>query len=214
VPFLQAYVRLCNIRAWLLGLWAACCAARLLLLAALWLAPAWHLKGRRHILAAVLLLDACACTLLRSTHCSWQLPDLQCRQSLAADVAAALSFMLWQLPVSAALPYCAANWAISSLLQQAFTAPALDAATTAAAAHTPWTQLVRLLAQLIVPVAVLYGLEKRSRKAFLAAQAREAAGGEGLQEQQQLAGQPGSPVHVAEHQEKGTCTAPDCSRFV
>jgi hypothetical protein len=118
----------------------------------------------------------------------------------------AVSFVLWLLPVSAALPYCAAYWAGSSLLHQAL----LQTPTAIAAAQSHWVnseQLVRLLVQLVTPVAVLYWLERRSRKAFVAAQAREAAGGQGQQEQQQLAGQPGSPVFAgSEHQEKGTCS--------
>ncbi|KAF6255790.1 hypothetical protein COO60DRAFT_179561 [Scenedesmus sp. NREL 46B-D3] len=91
-----------------------------------------------------------------------------------------------------ALPYCATYWAGSSLLHQALSPPGLASAS-AAAAYPPGAQLLRLLAQLVVPVAVLYWLEKRSRKAFVAAQAREAAGGQGLQEQQ-LAGLPSSPI--------------------
>jgi hypothetical protein len=208
VPFLKAYVRLCNIRAWLVGLLVACGAARLLLLAALWLAPTWYLRIRSRIVTAVLLLDACTCMLLRSTHCSLQLPGLRCRQSLLADIGMAPSFVMWHLPLATALPYCAAYWAGSSLLHNALSPPGLASASAVAAVASwsnfdpPWAQLVRLLAQLVAPVAVLYWLEKRSRKAFVAAQAREAAGGPGLQERQ-----PGSPVCSSEQHEKGGCNS-------
>jgi hypothetical protein len=202
VPFLQAYVRLCNIRAWLVGLFIACGAARLLLLAALWLAPAWYLKSRSRIVAAVLLLDACACTLLRSTHCSLQLPGLRCRQTLLADIGMAPSFVMWHLPLATALPYCAVYWAGSSLLHNALYPPGLASASATAGSNPLYAQLLRLLAQLVAPVAVLYWLERRSRKAFVAAHALEAAGGGGLQEQL-LTGQPGSLVCITEQHEKG-----------
>lgn len=108
----------------------------------------------------------------------------------------AASFVAWQLPAPAALAICAAHWAGSSVLQQALLHG------DAAGQQLQRVQLLRLLVQLIAPVAALYWLEKRSRKAFLADQAREAAGGRGHQQQQQLEG-PGSPACGTEHPEKG-----------
>jgi hypothetical protein len=153
LPFFGIFVSQCSIMQ--AAVWAGSLAAagRTAIVLQLLIRPAWHVQRRTAMVLTSWLLDVTVRLLLQLLHCSTK---GSCSSMLLLDACMAVTFIMYHMPFSIALPCCSGYWVACAVLQHA-AAPGLPASEYAG----------QLLLQLVLPLVVLYSVQRRARLEYL-----------------------------------------------
>jgi hypothetical protein len=117
------------------------------------LRPAWHVQRRTAVVVISWLLDTAVRLLLQLLRCS---SEDSCRSMLVLDACMAATFVMYHMSFHVALPCCSCFWVACAVLHHA-----------AAPSATLSARAPQLLLQLLLPLAVLYAVQRRARAAYL-----------------------------------------------
>jgi hypothetical protein len=110
-------------------------------------------QRRTAVVVSSWLLDVIVRLLLQLLHCSG---EDSCRSMLLLDACMAATFVMYQMSFHLALPCCSGFWVACAALHHA-----------AAPSATLSERAPQLLLQLLLPLAVLYAVQRRARLAYL-----------------------------------------------